>query len=98
MKAHILKRPVVTEKSLKLANSENVYTFEVAKTANKDQIKQAVEELFSVHVLAVNTVMKAKSKKRTGKKRMIKTIAKRKKALVKLQEGESIALFDVGGE
>jgi len=98
MNPYTIKSPVITEKSLSLANTQNVYTFAVATTANKDQVKVAVEKLFGVTVLEVNTIMSAKAKKRTGKKRMAVTVPKTKKALVKLKEGDSIELFDIGGE
>lgn len=95
---YIIKAPVITERTLSLANKQNVYTFEVARAANKNQIKTAIEQAFAVSVLAVNTVMSARAKKKTGKKRMLTTTAKTKKALVKLKKGDSITLFDIGGE
>ena len=70
---------------------ENKYTFEVARNANKYQIKDAVEELFSVHVTRVNTInVKPKTKRVryiAGKTRQWK------KAVVTLAEGESIEIF-----
>ncbi|MFZ5376417.1 MAG: 50S ribosomal protein L23 [Patescibacteria group bacterium] len=98
MNLQIIKRPVITEKSLQLANSENVYVFEVDRSATKDQVKEAVEVLYKVNVVDVNTVMRPRVKKATGRKRMQVISAKTKKALVKLQKGQSIKLFDIGGE
>lgn len=62
----IIKRPVVTEKSSDLQARENKYTFEVTLKANKFQIKRALEEMYKVKVLKVNT-QKVKGKtKRVG--------------------------------
>lgn len=97
MKTYIIKKPVVTEKSLHLANSQNIYTFEVAPRANKNQIVEAVESLFGVKVLRINTIHGYKSVKKTGKKRMPSIVNPKKKALVKLKEGQTIDLFDIGG-
>jgi len=78
----VLLRPVVSEKSYTLLN-ENKYTFIVHPGANKTEIKIAVEQLFNVRVVAVNTVNRAGKRKRTrygwGKrkdtKRAIVTVA-----------------------
>ena len=91
MTAHeIIIRPIVTERSYdKMA--ENKYTFEVAKSANKYQIRDAIEELFDVHVTSVNTMnVKPKTKRVryvAGKTRTWK------KAIVTLAEGDSIEIF-----
>jgi large subunit ribosomal protein L23 len=97
MNAYILKNPVITEKTLFLANRENAYTFEVPTTVTKTQIKEAVEEVFSVKVTSVNTVMHASSKKRTGRRRMSTSVPRTKKAVVTLVKGNTIALFDLSG-
>ena len=97
MKSHLIKQPVITEKSLDLANQENVYTFLVAKPATKGQIKVAIEKLFSVKVVGLRTITHYLVKKRTGRKRMPVMRAPVKKALVKLKKGDSIKLFDIGG-
>ena len=86
----VIIRPVITEHSYdKMA--ENVYTFEVAKTSNKVEIAQAVEAIFNVKVVKVNTLnVKAKPKRvryQFGKTRTWK------KAMVTLAEGDSIELF-----
>jgi large subunit ribosomal protein L23 len=98
MNLQIIRKPVVTEKSLQRANSENVYTFEVDKTADKTKIKAAIEAIYEVKVLAVNVVMRPKKKRRTGSKRLASISAKTKKALVKLADGQTIDVFDVSGE
>ena len=59
----VIIRPVVSERSFSLME-QNKYTFEVARDANKYQIKDAVEELFSVHVVSVNTINVKPKKKR----------------------------------
>lgn len=97
MKTYIIKKPVITEKSLALANSQNIYTFEVAPRANKNQIVEAIESLFNVKVERINTIHGYKSVKRTGKKRMPSSVNAKKKALVKLKAGQTIDLFDIGG-
>jgi large subunit ribosomal protein L23 len=97
MNAYLIKKPVITERSLSLAEKQNVYTFEVQMDAKKGQIKAVVEELFSVKVMSVNTVVRHRIKKKTGRKRMSTISPKSKKAYVKLAEGNTIDLFDVGG-
>jgi ribosomal protein L23 len=54
-----------------------------------------VEDLFKVDVLSVNTIFGHRSSKKTGRKRLSSSVAKTKKALVKLKAGQSIALFDM---
>ncbi|HYD35267.1 MAG TPA: 50S ribosomal protein L23 [Vitreimonas sp.] len=97
MNAFIIKQPVITEKSMLLANTENTYTFEVARNANKQQIQDAVEKLYGVAVESVNTVVGHNSPVRTGRKRLKSVQTKVKKAMVKLKAGQTIALFDLSG-
>jgi large subunit ribosomal protein L23 len=97
MKPYIIRRPIITEKSLQQASLENVYTFEVERLANKKEVKEAMEDIFKVHVMAVNTVMHHSGKKSTGRKRLKVVTAKTKKVMVKLKAGEKIALFDITG-
>ena len=87
----IIIRPIITEKSMKIMDAENKYTFEVAKDANKVAIRQAIEEIFSVKVEKVNTV-NTKSKVRRVGRYVGKTKAIRK-AIVTLAAGEEIKLF-----
>lgn len=88
----ILKRPLVTEKGYKLRQENNVYTFEVDRKATKREIKKAVEELFSVQVLDVHTVLVRGKLKRwrmqVGKRRNWK------KAYVKIAPGQSIPILE----
>lgn len=95
MNPHILKKPIITEKSIQLASIGNVYTFEVDKLANKQQIKQAIEELYAVEVIGVNTTLRNATTKKTGKRRLKKKIARVKKAMVALKKDQSIDLFDI---
>jgi len=87
----ILRRPLVTEKGA-LLQANGKYAFEVAGTANKIQIKQAVEKAFRVKVTAVN-VMTVHGKERRIGRRMVHTQSW-KKAIVTLQLGDKIELFE----
>lgn len=90
----IIKRPIITEKSEELRRAFNKYTFEVNRKANKKEIKRAVETLFNVKVESVATMNIKPVTKRHGIK-LYKTQAK-KKAIVKLAEGNTIALVTEG--
>ncbi len=87
----VILAPVVSEKSYALLDL-NAYTFIVHPEANKTEIKQAVETIWDVKVLSVNTI------NRKGKsKRFRFTVGKRqdtKRAIVKLREGDSIEIFE----
>ena len=95
MNPYIVIKPVITEKSLRLANVDNTYTFVVQTTANKDQIKESIQKLFKVDVSSIRTVVNQKGKKRTGKRRLSVVTGKVKKALVTLKSGQTIDLFDI---
>ena len=87
----VLKKPVLTEKTMTLQTNENKYTFDVDVNANKVEIKQAVEAMFGVKVESVN-VMNVKPKtKRMG--RYEGKTNRRRKAIVKLAEGNEINYF-----
>lgn len=94
MKDHyqIIRRPLLTEKSDRLRETENQYCFEVNRVANKLEIKQAVEELFQVKVKQVRVQNVQGKVKRMG--RFEGKRADWKKAFVTLQEGEVIELFE----
>ncbi len=94
----VIKKPVVTERSLSLAKNEHVYTFEVEMSAHKGQIAEAVSETFGVKVLSVNTVVRHRIKKKTGRKRLNVVQPKSKKAYVTLAKADHIDLFDLGGQ
>jgi len=90
-KYQIVKRPIVTEKTTKLAEA-NKYTFVVDKNANKIQIKEAVEAIFDVKVKKVN-VMNGKAKpKRVGQYQGFKAAIS--KAVVTLEEGYKIDIYE----
>ena len=91
---NILKKAIITEKSLKNAGS-GVFTFEVDTHASKDQISSAVQQAFNVNVIKVTTIHITPKKYRTGKKRQLKLTTPGKKALVKLKSGQKIDLFDI---
>ena len=99
MANNILIRPIVTEKSDK-AMAKTVYTFVVARSANKLEVGKAVEAMFNVSVAHVNTtVIPGKAKSRQTKSGMVKGVKPAyKKAFVTLQEGEKIDIFGDGGE
>lgn len=87
----VLKKPVLTEKSLLLQQNENKYTFDVDVDATKTQVKNAVEQMFDVKVESVN-IMNVKPKtKRMG--RYVGKTNKRRKAIVKLSANDTIDLF-----
>ena len=92
---NVIIRPVVSERTFDLMG-QNKYTFEVAKDAPKEEIRDAVEKIFNVHVVKVNTVnVKPKNKRvrmQQGKTRQWK------KAIVTIAEGESIEIFGAQAE
>ena len=87
----ILLKPVVNEKSLRLATEENKYTFIVDISSNKNLIQEAVEKLFDVSVLKVNIM------NRKGKSKRFRNIPGKqkntKKAIIMLKEGQTIETF-----
>ena len=92
MNAHdVIRRPLITEKSTAGA-ADGRYTFEVALHANKVQIKQAVQAIWSVHVQKVNTAVMPGKPRRVG--RSSGNRPDWKKAVVTLLEGERIEFFD----
>ncbi len=93
----ILKRPIITEKSMKLA-SNNFYTFEVDKNATKPQIAKVVSDKFNVKVLSVRT-MNAKGETKSQRKvRKLYQSAGFKKAVVLIDKSQKIALFETPKE
>ena len=88
----IIKRPIITEKAALLAEKA-VYTFEVAKDANKVEIKKAIEEIFGVKVVAIRTVNVHRKPKRMSRYEGFKSAYK--KAIVRLEPGQTIKAFEV---
>lgn len=89
-KYQVIKRPIVTEKSTKLAE-QNKYTFEVDKNANKIEIKLAVEALFNVKVTSVNVINEVAKAKRVGQHSGFKPAVS--KAIVTLADGFKIDVY-----
>jgi large subunit ribosomal protein L23 len=88
----VIKRPVVTEKTNIQKEKDNQVTFEVARDANRVQIRKAVEEIFNVHVTGVRTLQVRGKFKQRGR-----ILGKRrdwKKAVVTLVPGERIDFFE----
>ena len=89
----IVIRPIITEQSMEDLDIKK-YAFEVAKDANKVEIKKAIEEIFGVTVIKVNTLNVRGKEKRTGAYPKGRT-ASWKKAVVKLsQESKTIEIFE----
>ena len=87
----IIVKPVITEKSTFQVEKNNASSFKVAKTANRIEIKEAVEKIFDVKVRKVNTVMQNGKRRRVG--RSIGFTSAFKKAFVTLEPGFEIDLL-----
>ena len=93
----IIRRPIIlTEKSNRLRENQNQVIFEVHKDANKIQIKGAIEALFKVGVIDVNTLVMRGKDKRMG--RGYSKLRNWKKAIVTLKAGDAIQFFDEKAE
>lgn len=93
----LIRRPVITEKNTMLMEAGQ-YTFEVSPKATKQQVKAAVETIFNVSVVAVNTMRvpaKQTVKRRRGGRPIVGRSAGYKKAMVKLAPGQRIDIFEV---
>jgi large subunit ribosomal protein L23 len=93
--ADVLIRPVITEKNTRLIERSQ-YTFHVAPTANKIQVKDAVERIFNVEVVAVNMLVVKGKRKRILKSRNFREFGREanwKKAIVTLAPGQTIDIF-----
>jgi large subunit ribosomal protein L23 len=86
----IIRRPIITEKTTMLGD-QGQYAFEVARTANKVDVKRAVEQIFKVKVRAVNMMHVRGKTRRMGRSSGV--TPPWKKAVVTLQEGQRIELF-----
>ena len=90
----VILAPIVSEKSYSLLD-QNSYTFKVHPDANKTEIRQAVEAIWGVKVLSVNTL------NRKGKLKRFRFVEGRrpgsKRAIVKLAEGDKIEIFETQG-
>jgi len=84
-------RPLVTEKTLRIAERENAYTFQVARNSNKIQIRAAIEALFNVKVIGVRTANYLGKARRMG--RYTGSTSAWKKAVVRLKDGDTIEFY-----
>ena len=95
----VIISPVVSEKSYDMIEKGNTYTFVVDRRSNKSEIKDAIEEIFAVEAIFEVSVLSVNTQNRKGKlKRTGRTLGRRagaKRALVTLAQGDSIDLFGV---
>lgn len=96
MKKNILIKPVVSEKSEGLSDNHQQYTFIVVRTANKIQVRKAIEARYGVTVDGVNTMMMpGKTKNRSTKSGLVRgRVSAYKKAIVTLAKGEELDLYN----
>jgi large subunit ribosomal protein L23 len=87
----VLRRPLVTEKNTAL-QVQGKYAFEVDRSANKQQIKQAIQIAFNVTVTAVNVVTVPGSRRKVGRREIFSSPWK--KAIVTLKPGDKIQVFE----
>lgn len=92
----IIIRPIITEKAMNSSGSGK-YSFIVAKTATKTDIKRVVGSVFKVNVVKVQTNTVKGRKKRAGARRIEVAQGDFKKAMVTLKKGEKIGIFEPGG-
>lgn len=99
MKKDIIKKPLITEKTTKLMETKNVYVFNVDVKANKSQIAEAIKDLYGVTVLDVKVIsIPGKLKTSWVNRRKTYESKKRKKALVKLSEKDTLKLYEGGSK
>ncbi len=96
--ARMIFRPVITEKTLRIAATDNVYTFAVDPAMTKPGIAEKISELFKVDVEWVRTIIRQSTAHKTGRRRLPGVTARVKKAYVRLKKGQTIALFDFGSQ
>jgi len=92
MNTSIIRKPVVTEKASRAQMASNKVTFEVDSRANKSEIKKAIESLFKVKVVKINTITTAGKVRRFGASQTQQS--DRKKAIATLKAGDKIQLFE----
>lgn len=95
MQVQVLIKPLITEKAELLTEKGGKYTFIVDKRANKIQIKKAVEDMYNVNVVAVNTCRMPGKVKVRGTKAgyQVGRLSSYKKAVITLEEGEVIDIY-----
>ena len=87
----ILRKPIISEKASDLQGSHK-YTFEVSRSANKQQIKIAVEKAFGVNVVNVNVLTQRRKRKRFCPR--LSKLSFWKKAIVTLKDGDAITMYE----
>jgi large subunit ribosomal protein L23 len=91
----VLRRPLVTEKTSRQSGTLSQYSFEVAKTATRTMVKDAVETMFDVNVIKVNILnTAAKRGRRSRSRRLLVRKPGFKKAIVTLAEGQTLEIFE----
>ena len=91
----VLRRPLVTEKSSYQSGKLNQYSFVVADTATRTQVKDAIETLYDVKVVRVNIInTSAKRGRRLRSRRLLVRKVGYKKALITLAEGQTLQVFE----
>jgi large subunit ribosomal protein L23 len=91
----VLRRPLVTEKSSYQSSSLHQYVFEVAESATRSQVKDAIEKIFDVTVVRVNVInVPAKRSRRARNRRWVITRSSYKKAIVTLAPDDRIPIFE----
>ncbi len=88
----VLQQVKLSEKTNKIRETENKYTFNVHPKATKLDVKKAVEKFFEVNVLAVNTILSKRKERRRGFH--VGLASQKKKALVTLAEGQKLKMFE----
>jgi len=94
-KIRVLLRPLITEKSLKLVEEQNQYTFLISDGATKEDVEKEVEKKFDVEVLKVRVINIKGKRISWGRKRLSGRKANKRKAIVTLDKSDTIDLFKV---
>ncbi|OQA90514.1 MAG: 50S ribosomal protein L23 [Elusimicrobia bacterium ADurb.Bin231] len=89
---NVIKKPIITEKATLLKEKQQKYVFAVEKTANKHQIKQAIEQMFKVDVVGIHTSIVSGKERRMGSKSGFRPDFK--KAIVKIKPGQTIKIVE----
>ena len=91
----VLRRPLVTEKSSYQSGKLNQYSFVVANTATRTQVKDAIETLYDVNVVRVNVInVPAKRGRRLSSRRLLVRKVGYKKAIITFYDGQTLQIFE----
>jgi len=91
----IVLSPIITERSMELVK-QGKFSFRVSTSSNKNEIRKAIKEQFSVDPISIETVIQKGKTQRVGVRRVVKSKPNYKKAIVKLKEGQKIDIFELG--